>query len=126
MNAETNTTDPRIEAAAEELAKNDGWLSLKHPSPATQKTLREHASLVVATIDAVDLRKTRTITTVEELDALPATTIIRASNGEVFQRDTDGPYYDGPHDWQSFEGTFWNGETFVFPATVLYTPEAAE
>ena len=110
MNAETNTQRDEL---AEVIRGIDG--------PATLGGLE-----VADAILAAGYRKPRTLTTVEELDALPATTIIRASNGEVFQRDTDGPYYDGPHDWQSFEGTFWNGETFVFPATVLYAPEAAE
>lgn len=72
----------------------------------------------------LETRKPRTITTMEELDALPVGSVIRADSGEVFEKQTDGPYCDGPHDWQSFEGTFWNGETFVFPATVLHEPEA--
>lgn len=69
--------------------------------------------------------KPRTITTVEDLETLPAGTVIRTRNGEVFERQASGPYHDGPHDWQGIEGTFWNGETFTFPATVLHLPEAA-
>lgn len=83
----------------------------------------DEAREIAETILAAGYRKPRTITTVEGLDALPAGSVIRADNGEVFEKQTDGPYCDGPHDWQSFEGTFWNGETFVFPVAILHEPE---
>lgn len=79
---------------------------------------------IAAKILAAGYRKPRTITAVEELYALPTGTVIRADNAEVFEKQADGPYCDGPHDWQSMEGTFWNGETFAFPATILYEPAA--
>lgn len=133
MTNTSNTPDPRIEAAAAAMWEQrpmmrtaDGaprpWAEV--PAWSYGARYREQARVALAAADAVDPRKPRTITTVEELDALSVGSVIRADNGEVFEKQADGPYCDGPHDWQSFEGTFWNGETFVFPITVLHEPEA--
>ncbi len=37
------TNEERIEEVAEVLAKQEGWLSLRHPSPKTQAELRARA-----------------------------------------------------------------------------------
>ena len=55
----------------------------------------------------------RTVTTVEELDALPEGTMIRDSEGTVAE-NWDGTWY------VTGAGRYWNED---LPATVLYEPE---
>ena len=118
MTNDSKTTSQR-NALAYEI-----WLTdrVRAATPGGAPSEFDHA--VAGRLIAAGYRKPRTITAVEELDGLPTGTVIRADNAEVFEKQADGPYCDGPHDWQSMQGTFWNGETFVFPAAVLYEPEA--
>ena len=75
------STDPRIEAAAKAIAEHNGY---RHAglSLADKKFYAESAT---AALDAAD--KATTITTVEELDALPEESVIRSSFGTVYERN---------------------------------------
>jgi len=77
-------------------------------------------------VDLETIQQTRTITTVEELDALPDQTVIIDAAKVVYQKDVDGPWCDGPHEWQSTEGTYWDVDNVPLPVTVLYEPAGAE
>lgn len=73
-------TDPRIEAAAKGIADRMSWASMHwgelHPDA--------YPHLAAAAIAAID--KAATITTVEELDALPAGTVILCASGWAAQK----------------------------------------
>lgn len=71
---------------------------------------------------AAGYSKPRQVSNVEKLDALPADSVVRGSNGQAFEKQALGIWHDGPHDWQSFEGTFWDVDAILLPATVLYEP----
>lgn len=86
---------------------------------------RDYALAEADAILAAGYSKPRTITTAEELDALPPSAIIKGAGGTTYEKQIDGPWHDGPHDWQSFEGLFWDSWDVRLPATVLYVPEAA-
>ena len=87
------TTDPRIEAAARALYKQeasesgspDPWPSWEGEGNAAREIFRDHATAAVAAID-----KAATITTVEELDALPEESVIHSEQGGVWERCDDG------------------------------------
>lgn len=78
---------------------------------------------------AAGYRKPRTITTVEELDALPVGSVVLHS-GRAFQHY---PAYPAPFDeyqkWKCGDGGFVRSTkdgSSILPATVLYEPEAAK
>lgn len=58
------------------------------------------------------------IDSIKVLDALPLGAVIQDSNGIVYRR-TEGYYYDGPHDWQTFDSYFWDVVDFVMPVTLI-------
>lgn len=58
------------------------------------------------------------IDSIKELDSLPLGAVIQDSDGIVYRR-TEGYYYDGPHDWQTFDGYFWDVIDFVLPVTLI-------
>lgn len=60
----------------------------------------------------------KVIDSIKELDDLPLGAVIQDSNGIVYRR-TEGHYYDGPHDWQTFDGYFWDIVDFVMPVTLI-------
>lgn len=60
----------------------------------------------------------RVIDSMPELDALPLGAVIQDSAGRVYLR-AEGYYYDGPHDWQAFDGTFWDVIHFVMPVKLI-------
>ncbi|MDF3308745.1 hypothetical protein P3H15_27380 [Rhodococcus sp. T2V] len=69
---------------------------------------------------ATGYRKPRTVTTIEELDALPLLTVIRDSDGSVHER----------LEWDYGPALQWTSDGAEdmhpkLPATVLYTPEEA-
>lgn len=67
-------------------------------------------------------RKPRTITTVEELDALPDLSVVLDKHGESFQRmQTDDP---STALWHS--GDIILSASMALPATVLHEPEAGK
>lgn len=73
------------------------------------------------TLIAAGYRKPRTITTVEELDALGRSAAILASNGAVWVNDGDSeePWASLAEDFQG--GPVWvNGDGIELPATVLH------
>lgn len=70
-------------------------------------------------------RKPRTITTAEELDALPGESVIRDAGGMVFEKDF---IIGDPSDWWWIEPDREGRQTnsaIALPATVLHTPGAA-
>jgi hypothetical protein len=82
----------------------------------------DQARLVAHNLHAAGYRKPRTVTTAEELDALPIKSLVLALDGEVWQR-IKGGWGLGPDDypemsetvlWQSSEGP---------SATVLWEPK---
>lgn len=79
------------------------------------------AEIIAASILAAGYSKPRTITTAEELDALPVGSVILSNGGEdSAQKDDEGYWY------------LWGGdiglvsEEIMLPATVLYTPEESK
>ena len=66
------TTDPRVEAGAKAWDKHMGG----RYSPHEVDELSEEVAVILAAADAVDPREPRTITTVEELDALPRGSVV--------------------------------------------------
>lgn len=83
----------------------------------------EQGNRAAEAILAAGYRKTRTITTTEELDALLGSAVVKDSLGQVFEKQEAGQWYDGPHDWLAFDGKFWDVDAIHFPATVLYEPQ---
>ena len=76
---------------------------------------------VAAAILAAGYRKLRTITTVEDLDALGRISAILASNGAVWVNDgdTEEPWASLAEDFHG--GPVWvNGDGIELPATVLH------
>lgn len=68
---------------------------------------------------AAGYRKPRTITTVEELDALPEGSVILTNGGE------DSAQKDGEGEWYLWGGDFGlDSEDTHLPAIVLWEPEA--
>lgn len=74
--------------------------------------------LATAILDAGWRPPARTVTTVEELDALPEGTMIRDSEGTVAEN------WDGT--WHSTEGGCYGHEILALPATVFYEPKEDE
>ncbi|WP_457948284.1 hypothetical protein ACTAQI_20245 [Pseudarthrobacter sp. alpha12b] len=79
--------------------------------------------IVAAAVLAAGFRKPRTVTTVEELDALPDGAIIREANGDptraVKRQDGKVWWIDGPHGMSA-------SDLIPLPATVLHEPEATK
>lgn len=75
-------------------------------------------------LHAAGYRKPRIISNVEELDQLSPLTVVRSRGGRIYERQIEGPWYDGPHDWQDISGLYWDGSDMSYPATVLHEPEA--
>ena len=78
----------------------------------------EHAPSIADAILAAGYRKPRTITTAEELDALPLESVVKSAEGNVWEFLVGG--------W--FETASRVGHVasdLALPATVLYEPEAA-
>ena len=73
---------------------------------------------------AAGYRRPRTISTVEELDALPGASVVKDALTQVFEKQEAGVWHDGPHDWLAFDGKFWDVDAIHLPATVLHEPEA--
>jgi len=81
--------------------------------------------VIADSILAAGYRKPRTITTVEELDALPVGSVV-LHDGRAFQHY---PAYPAPFDeyqkWKCGDGGFvrsTNDGSMILPATVLYEP----
>jgi hypothetical protein len=71
--------------------------------------------------------KPRTITTVEELDALPEKSVIRDADGSVYEAFEAWNRDESSYGIQWLEtGTSWRAEMaeIALPATVLYEPSA--
>lgn len=125
----TTNIDPRIEAGAKAWDKHMGG----RYAPDEVEELSEEVAVILAAADAVDPRKPRTITTVEELDAA----IVRS-----FEEGENLVLLDGWRPWIIWEND--HGDVHVsslpveddpdrlslsdiaLPAIVLHTPEATK
>lgn len=79
--------DPRIEAAARQVAAEHGYPDFLYPDGMAEvhaKSYREQAARILAAAD-----KAATITTREEFDALPKSATILGKAGDAFQWGTD-------------------------------------
>ncbi|MDQ5863093.1 MAG: hypothetical protein M3536_12615 [Actinomycetota bacterium] len=76
---------------------------------------RDYALEEADAILAAGYRKPRTITTAEELDALPRLAVIRSDEGAVFEKHTMW-HEAGSRDLMRTDG-------IALPATVIYEPE---
>lgn len=92
MTKTSNTTDPRVEAAAAALWEHRPMMRTADGSPRPWDEVpawsygaryRSQAQVALAAADAVDPRKSRTITTAEERDSLPAGTVLRSDAGTI-------------------------------------------
>jgi hypothetical protein len=75
---------------------------------------REYALAEADVILAAGYRKPRTVTTVAELDALPAGSVIRESLLVCIKW--------GSGSWGTFSGDSYDSSRIDLPVTVLYTP----
>jgi len=100
----------------DELADLIWDLAIRHLGVATSSSKSMADELLAA-----GYRKPRTITTVEELDALPFETVIRDADRHVLERwGTTGELL-----WATMMvGKFIDRNDITLPATVLYTTEA--
>ena len=83
-----------------------------------------HTMAAADAILAAGYRKPRTITTVEELDALPVEAVVRSDMGNVYIKDHD---LDNPTDtwWVAGGGVSeYQSNRILLPATVLHAPDA--
>ena len=125
MNAETNTQ--RDELA--QIAYLNMYTDPTSPriQPLNERTESEIGRHYRAADDilAAGYRKPRTITTVEELDALPDEALVRSDFGVIHEKrvefDTGRVVWTCPGDTDEH-----TAGKITLPATVLYTPEAAE
>lgn len=81
------SADPRIEAAAEELAYWDGWSRSLWPdrmNPDAAFSYRETAKAAIAAAD-----KASSVTTVEELDALLVGSVVLSRECQSWQKVAD-------------------------------------
>lgn len=68
----------------------------------------------------------RTVSTVEELDALPGRSVIVAADCAILQCVGSGqPDWDG-NVWCDEEARWWGSCDVALPATVIYEPKEAE
>jgi len=82
-----------------------------------------HWESMAGQILAAGYRKPRTVTTVEELDALPVESVVRSDMGNVYVKDYD---LDNPEDsWWAIVGSSmqYKNNRILTPATVLHEPE---
>lgn len=98
------------------------------PSVSAYSEGAEHA---LDTVRAAGYRKPRTITTAEELDALPQYSVIIDKEGVVWEYKRE--VSDKPAWWCSSLTGFWFssnlaafGESGLLPATVIHEPKEAE
>lgn len=61
--------------------------------------------------------RTRVVTTVTELDALPIGSVVLSEQGAVFERDHDGFWAEPGFTWHPMS------KDMALPARVLYNPE---
>lgn len=129
----SNTPDPRIEAAAAAMWEQRPMMRTAEGSPLPWAEVpawsygaryRGQARVALAAADAVDPRTPRTIETAEELDALPIGSVVLDADGDPARKFAGG--------WRTMvaeaDGSAWLSgcmEDPDFPATVLFTPEAA-
>jgi hypothetical protein len=84
---------------------------------------RDFALDIADVILAAGYRKPRTVTTVEELDALPDDSAVRDAQGFIYVKchgfgDPGFPWWESTGEQRGFTA----GHAYL-PATVLYTPE---
>lgn len=100
-----------------EDAVDDAIYSAADAPPSLTGIVAHHAADAVL---AAGYRKPRTITTAEELDALPEGSVILSSGGDSAQKDGVGYWY------------LWGGDIglesaeVALPAMVLHEPEATK
>jgi len=61
--------------------------------------------------------RTREVSTVDQLDALPVGSVVRLGSGQVFERDHDGFWAEPGFTWRPMS------KDMALPARVLYDPE---
>jgi hypothetical protein len=83
------------------------------------------ANIVAEWILAAGYRKPRTVTTVEELDALPVDSVVMESEHDTFIiRTMRGVFHRFPDGWYVVAGHGAREDIYIqLPVTVLYTPE---
>ena len=98
-----------------ENAQRDELALLVSNSGTTSKRSLSRADAILA----AGYRKPRTITTMEELDALAEGSVILTNGGE------DSAQKDGEGEWYLWGGDYGQDSGDIFlPATVLHEPEA--
>lgn len=118
----TDHVDPRIEPAARALyeydrnasCSPDRWPDWDSPDNNGREIGRDMATAALAAAD-----KAATITTVEELDALPIESVILDCEGYPYRRVRQYP--DVPSSWEGYElGEHLDVDTIDFPARVIH------
>lgn len=110
------SVDPRVAAGAKAWDKHMGG----RYAPDEVEELSEEVAVILAAADAVDPRKPRGITTVEELDALSDGAVIVDADKNAYTalKRTDGT------NWWNAALTYADGTAIALPATVLHEPKA--
>jgi hypothetical protein len=106
---------------SELLADAKNFVAISKVTPAMKLTLweRRGVRLIKELVRALKTAtKTRTVTTVEELDELTLRSVLLDSAGIVWERDYDGSWLSIGQDRE------WSQNNINLPATVLFTPEA--
>lgn len=111
-----------------ELLDSERWKPIEaDPSDDYSGGIAEQSNPSVAdAILAAGYRKSRTITTVEELDALPTSTVVMDGTGEGVVYRKMHQAQDGVQWYEPGYALNWDSLEIKLPATVLYTPEATK
>jgi SAM-dependent MidA family methyltransferase len=102
----------------DELADLLWDMAIRHLGVATSSSKSMAEELIEA-----GYRKPRTITTAEELDALPVDTVIRTAGGRVYEKgcypdDKEFPFWSMTNEQREF-----GSRQVPLPATVLWEPQ---
>jgi len=90
----------------------------------TTLVLGKTAPRAADAIIAAGYRKPRTITTVEELDALPVDSVVGDWTARVYQKDAEEEAPEFPWWMMPGDQRRYPAKRITLPATVLHEPEA--
>ena len=94
----SSTLDPRVEAAAAAMWEQRPMMRTQDGAPRPWDEVpgrsygaryRGKAQVALAAADAVDPHKPRTVTTIEELDALPDEAVVRSDFGVIHEKHVE-------------------------------------
>jgi len=98
--------------------------AIAHRENSSPTVVRELVARIDRDASALKAAQPRTITTAEELDALPVESVVRSARGTIFEKanfhgDPEFPFWLTPGVNHEYAGI-----ALALPATVLHDPEA--